>query len=434
MIIIYLFFGLVCLLAAWFLIKSRGLSNGALPIIFISVGAIHYLIPLSQYLDPSNYRFAIYSFNAHIESLLYASLYIFILVLSISFLSNINLFSSSKPSFNQNFEFPNNFGRGAAIAIISIQLLVIFFYLSLLSSYDVGDALRNRIELFRGLGGIVTFSQGLPILALVLCLTYSLPNYRKLILYLIFYGIFFLIVYSLMGSRNTFIIFVLTAFLIRFIVFKDISFLEYSFYILLAFITILVLSLIGYYRIRLGGEVSGFVFGEEVNQVMVNSFGNHEILLWLVENKNDWEAKDGGTFAASVANFVPRAIWPDKPFGGGPEITNLIYPGKYYSGGFNLTSFTTGIIAESYLNFKWLGLIVAPMHALFAKICLSYWNRKNSIIDIVGHSFTILSFTFLIFYSEFLGWFARYFLMIAPLVLVKLFDRVKHPIVKQINF
>lgn len=93
-----------------------------------------------------------------------------------------------------------------------------------------------------------------------------------------------------------------------------------------------------------------------------NAFGSVENTVWLVENVGPDEIIGGRSFVAVLAAPVPRNLWPDKPVGGGPELRNLIHPGSYdIVGGRNLTSYSPGIIAESYMNFWIFGLLVGPL-------------------------------------------------------------------------
>lgn len=93
-----------------------------------------------------------------------------------------------------------------------------------------------------------------------------------------------------------------------------------------------------------------------------NAFGAVENTVWLVENVGFNEMIGGRSFVAVLAAPVPRALWPEKPVGGGPELRNLIHPGSYdIVGGRNLTSYSPGIIAESYMNFWIFGLFLGPL-------------------------------------------------------------------------
>lgn len=93
-----------------------------------------------------------------------------------------------------------------------------------------------------------------------------------------------------------------------------------------------------------------------------NPFGAVENTVWLVENIGFDEIIGGRSFVAVLAGPVPRAIWPEKPVGGGPELRNMIHPGSYdIVGGYQLSSYSPGIIAESYMNFWIFGLLLGPL-------------------------------------------------------------------------
>lgn len=107
-----------------------------------------------------------------------------------------------------------------------------------------------------------------------------------------------------------------------------------------------------------------------------DSFREYENTFFLLEHRNEFEQANGLTFFAAVTAFVPRSMWPDKPLGGGPFLRNLIKPGTYdFNSGKPLTSYTTGIVAEGYINFREIGFVVSGV--IFALILyLVTWFLK----------------------------------------------------------
>lgn len=100
-----------------------------------------------------------------------------------------------------------------------------------------------------------------------------------------------------------------------------------------------------------------------------DSFREYENTFWLLEHKDTFETAKGLTFAAAFTSFIPRSIWPEKPLGGGPFIRNLIKPGTYdFNSGKSLTSYTTGIVAEGFINFGEIGFVVSGV--IFALVLL----------------------------------------------------------------
>ncbi len=108
-----------------------------------------------------------------------------------------------------------------------------------------------------------------------------------------------------------------------------------------------------------------------------NPFGAIENTVWLIENLRFDNVIGGRSFAAVFVGAVPRTIWRGKPVGGGPEMRNLISPGSYdINDGFQLSSYSPGIIAESYMNFGYFGfIVVAPIFG-FAFAILARFLRK----------------------------------------------------------
>ena len=90
------------------------------------------------------------------------------------------------------------------------------------------------------------------------------------------------------------------------------------------------------------------------------AFPEYENLWWLLENRHRWELAGGQTFWAGLVNFIPRSIWQHKPLGGGPLLKNWIMPGSYELGvDRSVSSYTTGLVAESYMNAGGVGVLVA---------------------------------------------------------------------------
>ncbi|WP_090577890.1 O-antigen polymerase [Nitrosomonas sp. Nm58] len=158
------------------------------------------------------------------------------------------------------------------------------------------------------------------------------------------------------------------------------------------------------------------------------TFGNDENLLWLLEN--DHEYYFGFTYLAGFVNLIPSALWPEKPWGAGPEIRNMIYPGTYVKGGLHNSSITTGLLTEARMNFGLLGMLVAVF--LWAKISKFFFWRILASTHIVSQTAWLvsgISLSTMLMYSEFLGFFGRFiFLFVPPFVLLMLVRILKQAI------
>lgn len=78
------------------------------------------------------------------------------------------------------------------------------------------------------------------------------------------------------------------------------------------------------------------------------------IRLAEVQAQPGFEYQWGATYAASPSWFVPRALWEDKPFGGGNTWFTSTYVPRYYGSARVETSVSA--IGEAFGNFGWVGV------------------------------------------------------------------------------
>lgn len=147
------------------------------------------------------------------------------------------------------------------------------------------------------------------------------------------------------------------------------------------------------------------------------AFGNHENILWLLENKHEklW----GQTYVAGFTNPIPRSLWPNKPLGAGPKLKNMIDPGSYVIGGERNSSLTTGYFTELQMNYGVVGMIIFPVAiAIFVGFLLRRLNRSKYIIVRITSFFTAIMFATMFYYAEFLGFYSRFFISLIPFLLI----------------
>ncbi|OKY26754.1 hypothetical protein [Thalassotalea sp. PP2-459] len=152
------------------------------------------------------------------------------------------------------------------------------------------------------------------------------------------------------------------------------------------------------------------------------AFGNHENIVWLMENEQDLEL--GITYLAGFANFIPRSIWPKKPVGAGPRLKNAIYPGSYVVGRKGNSSLTTGLYTELMMNFGRIGALVGSLiFAATLSLMLFKLKRQQSPIIRLIFLFSVVMFSAQFMYAEFLGFFARYIFSIVPFLILYIATR-----------
>lgn len=169
--------------------------------------------------------------------------------------------------------------------------------------------------------------------------------------------------------------------------------------------------------------------GYTITQSMNGAFGNHENVLWLLSH--EYEKQGGTTYLAALGNVIPRAVWPDKPFGAGPVLKNFIYPGSYVRGGDKNSSLTTGLFTELLMNFgNWFFVPCCFIAGLLISVMLALMSRFHQFM--FATLFTSITFSTQLFYQEFLGFLMRYgaslipFLVIAFLIKVPVYYHRDH--------
>ena len=150
------------------------------------------------------------------------------------------------------------------------------------------------------------------------------------------------------------------------------------------------------------------------------AFGNHENIVWLLENDHKKTMYYGATYLAGITNFIPRAIWKDKPVGAGPILKNTIYPYSYNIGDKGNSSLTTGLFNELQMNFGIFGILFG---AIFYGILLKKINislmQSTTHVSILINQYILIVFSTVIVYSEFLGFFSRFIITLIPLLILK---------------
>jgi hypothetical protein len=116
-------------------------------------------------------------------------------------------------------------------------------------------------------------------------------------------------------------------------------------------------------RSREHAEKSDFVRGDRAVFLSVPTMVGH---LW------------GATYLGSLAFFIPRAIWSEKPRSSGAFVGALVYEGRSEVTRYEGAGFPTGAEAEAYWNFGFPGVVI--VFALFGSF-LKYvvvWYRACS--------------------------------------------------------
>jgi hypothetical protein len=87
----------------------------------------------------------------------------------------------------------------------------------------------------------------------------------------------------------------------------------------------------------------------------------------------------GATYSYFLVTMIPRAIWPEKPVAGGANKFYAVNYGITTEEGAERSSFGVSLLAESYMNFGWLGVIfvMAIQGALLGLLQQMFGEQKS---------------------------------------------------------
>ena len=107
-------------------------------------------------------------------------------------------------------------------------------------------------------------------------------------------------------------------------------------------------------------------------------------------NPNEIKILDfrGESFLFYLTFFVPRDIWPEKPYPYAQYVTSAVFLSEPRLWGWGIT---TSIFEEMIANFSWLGMIIAPF--VIAGICRIGDSFNNALISIFSIFIAILLMT-----------------------------------------
>ena len=298
--------------------------------------------------------------------------------------------------------------------IFLIGSLIFLFKFGPIFLADPAAFLSNRINEFSGYGYLkITTTFSSPVIVILYYKYYKNKSINYLILIIVSFSLM-VILAIITGSRGS---------LVQPILFISIFKLLFEFprirsrriiYILVSFILIFdFLAFLGGVRQSRTLNINKVESRSPLDE-LVKSFDHTEYLYKITTL--DYSPVYGKTYVAAIAIPIPRALWPQKPVGGGPLLKNTLDPGSYSLGkNENNSSLTTGIFLEAYLNFGFAGCFIVPF--LYGALFAFLLNEKAKGSDIYKSyylSFLIILMIILFPSGEFLGSCSRLFTYFFP--------------------
>jgi len=414
---IFFFGGLLFLFKA---VKESHYISILFSVLVVTASVTHFGIPaLQEHLGYYRYQSS-YGYVSHMWSMLYAFVF---LVALIFFWFALFKPAGTHRDINRELLFSATAKSKFSIFLYVFLLLLVIpafivSFSNLKSIVSMGHEyyMANRIEQGTGRGFFVLFPHFVPLFSI--CVFVYLLLYHRVfsVFAFIFYSALFIVsftysflYFSATGSRNTVFILLMNCVVSFFLIKNKISWMHIVASVVVLCITVSIFSFMGLKR----KEVLGYQGLDEKGTVEIvvegvnGAFGNNENTVWMIDN--DYTSYlVGSTYLAAPLNFIPRSVWAGKPLGGGPKLVNSIYPGSYVVGRAGVSSLTTGLLPEAYMNFGYLGAVVIPF-----VFCFMLWSVKKVfddpsnpvILSLVSYLCVALGVSFV--QAEFLGLFTR---------------------------
>lgn len=149
---------------------------------------------------------------------------------------------------------------------------------------------------------------------------------------------------------------------------------------------------------------------------LAGGFGTAENLFWWFDNARE-KLFYGSTLLPIFVGYIPRSLWPNKPFGGGPALVNTIRPGAYNQGASNISSYTTGFPFEFMMNFGFIGSIIGGI--IFGIVLAFVFLYKDKIRNAIQYVIWIITLYCVISYlhGEVFGVTGKFIALVLPLIL-----------------
>jgi oligosaccharide repeat unit polymerase len=405
------------------------------PILFFILGSsfIYFFVPFLMSVFHWSWHHIQYSESGYIKANLFSLFFILFAIFSYIIFLYITGVNNIKNDETYILEPLNNKEIFFLIIFILIPVIIdTIFLLKYIMSFDYDYYLKNRIILRKGLGLFILISYMASVLIPILYAHIFIKGVKKnkiMFFMLVILTLFFIYTYSLMGNRLTIFVLVMMIILVYYyITGKKISFFKIIDLIIFLIIVFIFFILIGYaraMRVSIFEIDYNFFFNAlsyEIEHSIVSNFGNFEHLVWLIEKSAHWSILWGKTFIAGFLNIIPRSIWPSKWLGGGPHLKNIIEPGSYSLNGDKVTSYTTGLIVESFMNFRYfavfiIGFLMGCVLFLLKYVLLKIKKTKNIILFVL-YIYITFSITFMLMFGEFLGIYSRTLIVSIPYFII----------------
>lgn len=164
---------------------------------------------------------------------------------------------------------------------------------------------------------------------------------------------------------------------------------------------------------RYASQIQQAVAKGSISNVISSSFleghfDAHQMFISIIRYVNDDGITFGQQLLGCILFFIPRSLWPGKPYGTGYTVT--------LAQGLSFNNVSAPLIAELFVNFGLIGIIIGGFWAgmLVTQWDKKYWNEKNRMSKIrYIYPFSMFMFFFMLrgdLMSSLAYTFAQYFI------------------------
>ena len=132
---------------------------------------------------------------------------------------------------------------------------------------------------------------------------------------------------------------------------------------------------------------------ENVQKTYVEAhYDAHQMFISIYQYVKKYGVSYGKQLLGALLFFVPRSIWPGKPYGSGQTVFEALKQHEF-------TNVSAPLVAESYINFGILGIALfgTAIGLITTKMDRAFWREKNRFSPFcVLYPFLILKFFFML--------------------------------------
>lgn len=311
-------------------------------------------------------------------------------------------------------------------------ICLLFIIISFIKAGGIGIYFAGNENRVEALEGKNIFALAQNSFAGIFILWYYINVNKKSAFFKFAFGLTAFVFLLITNSKSPLFVLLISIFIIHYYRVKKIGFFN-VFYISISFILCLISWELFFREFLVVGEV--VTVGKDLTifenillkfgDFFIGNFMQLQTTSIIVDSyPNNFNYLNGSSLLMVVLIFLPRTLFPNKPFTAAGDLTLSIWPEKFR---FNGTTMPPGFLGELYMNFSWFGVFLGTI--LVGFIYGFLWKRfvespndlSNSIASVISISLMLHFFR-----GEFSSPFVLGFFFYFPIFFNKYLIKAKH--------